>query len=82
MRRSRLTVGGRYEATVVADAQQPLTISVAGAGGDEGGSTSRVIVPDPMAEYRFQPPDEELLRTIAATTGGAWTIDGISGVSR
>jgi hypothetical protein len=25
-----------------------------------------------MAEYRFRPPDEDLLKAIAAATGGAW----------
>ena len=30
------------------------------------------IVPDPIAEYRFDPPDESLLKAIASATGGAW----------
>jgi len=60
---------GRYVATVVADAAQPLTATV--AGGDTG-ITSRVSVPDNAAEYRFQPPDETLLRSLTGNTGGSW----------
>ena len=36
------------------------------------GVGSRVVLPDPAAEYRFGPPDEERLRAIATATGGAW----------
>lgn len=70
---ARQVAPGRYEATVVADALQPLSVSVTGAGADDSASaTSRVIVPDPMAEYRFRPPDDDLLKAIAAGTGGVW----------
>ena len=61
---------GRYEATLVVDAQQPLSVTISGE--DGGGAVTRTIVPDPMAEYRFEPPDESLLQAIAAATGGAW----------
>ena len=37
---------------------------------------SRLVVPDPAAEYRFRPPDEALLKSIASATGGAWHPDG------
>jgi hypothetical protein len=30
------------------------------------------VLPDPAAEYRFRPPDEGALRSIASATGGAW----------
>ncbi len=63
---------GRYEATVVADAQQLLSVTTTGDGGDGAPPVSRVIVPDPMAEYRFLPPDDDLLKAIATATGGAW----------
>jgi Ca-activated chloride channel family protein len=69
---ARQVAPGRYEATVVTDALQTLSVSVAGAAADGNGSASRVIVPDPMAEYRFQPADEDLLKAIASGTGGAW----------
>jgi hypothetical protein len=63
---------GRYEATLVADAREPLSVSTKG---DEDGAArfvTRTIVPDAAAEYRFEPPDESLLQAIAAATGGAW----------
>ena len=63
------TAPGRYEASVVADVSELLTISLKDAG--PGGPT-RFVVPDPNTEYRFRPADEGLLRSIAAATGGAW----------
>jgi hypothetical protein len=30
------------------------------------------VTPDPAAEYRFQAPDEGLLKAIASATGGAF----------
>src|SRR5262249_43012313 len=67
----RQVAPGRYEAAVVADARQPLTVSVLDRRTD-GTGPSRTIVPDPAAEYRFRPPDEDLLKAIATATGGAW----------
>ncbi len=67
----RQVAPGRYEATVVADAAQPLSVSLSDAEGMTG-VTSRLVIPDPAAEYRFQPPDEALLRSLASATGGAW----------
>jgi len=75
---ARQVAPGRYEATVMADAQQTLSVSITGdsAGTNdanvETGAVTRTIVPDPMAEYRFAPPDEALLKGIATATGGAW----------
>src|SRR6185295_8517625 len=34
-----------------------------------------VLVADPAAEYRFRPPDEALLRSVASVTGGVWKPD-------
>ena len=69
----RQVAPGRYETTLVADASIPLKVTLAEAGhGDSGGVGSRVVLPDPAAEYRFGPPDEERLRAIATATGGAW----------
>ena len=36
---------------------------------------SRVVLPDPAAEYRFRPSDDGLLQSIASATGGAWRAD-------
>lgn len=66
---ARQVAPGRYEATVVADASERLSVTMAG---EHAGVASRVIVPDPAAEYRFRPPDETLLKSIASATGGAW----------
>jgi Ca-activated chloride channel homolog len=68
---TRQVAPGRYEATVVADAAQPLTIALANSDGSTG-VTSHTIVPDPAEEYRFRAPDEALLQSIASVTGGAW----------
>jgi uncharacterized membrane protein len=70
------TAPGRYEATVVADANERLTVSI---GGPNGVTASRLVVPDPAAEYRFQAPDVVLLESIADATGGvlAPTADAI-----
>lgn len=68
---TRQVAPGRYEATLIADATRPLTIAVAGTH-PEGSRTTRTVFPDPAAEYRFGPPDEALLRSIASATGGVW----------
>ena len=60
---------GRYVSTVIVDAAQPLTFEV---NGHEAGITSRVVLPDPAAEYRFRNADEEALKSIASATGGTW----------
>jgi uncharacterized membrane protein/uncharacterized protein YegL len=65
----RQVAPGRYETSVIADAARTLTVS---AGGGSSAATSRVVVPDPAAEYRFRPVDEPLLKSIATATGGAW----------
>jgi len=74
---TRQTAPGRYEATLLADAAQALTLTVPGAEGASG-VTTRTILPDPAREYRFSPPDEALLRSIAASTGGEWRPTGTS----
>jgi Ca-activated chloride channel homolog len=65
---ARQIAPGLYEARIVADAAQPLTISL---DSPELGRVSRLVVPDPQAEYRFSPPDLGRLRAIADATGGA-----------
>ena len=71
---TRQVAPGRYEATVMADATQPISISLDGTDADPsaGGVTAGTVLPDPAAEYRFRAPDEQLLRSIASATGGAW----------
>jgi Ca-activated chloride channel family protein len=69
----RQVAPGRYETRLVADASLPLAVTLESAGRSEtAGVGSRVVLPDPAAEYRFGPPDEERLRAIATATGGAW----------
>ena len=63
---------GRYEAAVVADARQPMVVSVAEAGTTDEVKPSRTLTPDPAAELRFAPADAALLKAIASATGGAW----------
>jgi uncharacterized membrane protein len=65
----RQVAPGRYEATVVADADQPLTVTAVSHG---GGGVSRLVVPDVAAEYRFSPANEGLLRSLAQATHGSW----------
>jgi uncharacterized membrane protein/uncharacterized protein YegL len=65
---ARQVAPGRYQALVTADARQPLTISVSEAGVV---APSRLVLPDPNAEYRFHPGDVALLKSIATATGGA-----------
>ena len=60
---------GRYQSTVIVDAAQPLTLEV--DGGDSG-ITSRLVLPDRAAEYRFRSVDEDGLKSIASATGGTW----------
>jgi Ca-activated chloride channel family protein len=63
------TSPGRYEQTVVVDASQTVSVSLPG---ENTGVTTRLVLPDPAAEYRFRPPDVELLKTMANATGGVW----------
>ena len=65
---ARQVLPGRYEASVIADAAQPLTIAVDGAGGTRA---TRLVIPDTAAEYRFRAPDRDALQSIASATGGA-----------
>ena len=70
----RQVAPGRYEATVTADARQPIAFTVR----DGDVSATRSVLPDPAAEYRFRTPDETALRTVASATGGAWAPDSSS----
>jgi uncharacterized membrane protein len=63
---------GRYEAAIVADARQPIEVSVGEAGTSDAIKPSRTLTPDPAAELRFAPADAGLLKAIASATGGAW----------
>jgi len=67
---------GRYQGSIVADGADRLAVRARSQPGDEtgkiGGVTSRVVVPDAAAEYRFKPPDERLLKSLALATGGQW----------
>jgi Ca-activated chloride channel family protein len=67
---------GRYEATLLARAADELEVRAASPGDDEtdkmSGVTSRIVLPDAAAEYRFKAADERLLRSMALATGGEW----------
>ena len=65
----RQVAPGRYEATVVADGSRPVTLTATDA---SGATTTRVIVADTAAEYRFRPTDEALLKSLASATEGSW----------
>ncbi len=65
----RQVAPGRYEATVLADAMRPVTLTTTEP---SIGTVTRIVVADPAAEYRFRPTDENLLRSIASATGGTW----------
>jgi hypothetical protein len=65
---ARQVLPGRYEASVIADAAQPLTITVENAGTVPA---TRLVIPDTAAEYRFRAPDRDVLQSIASATGGA-----------
>jgi uncharacterized membrane protein len=68
----RQVAPGRYEASVLSDALETVTVT---ASEPDGGTISRVLAADRAAEYRFRPPDEILLRSVASGTGGAWMPD-------
>ena len=59
---------GRYQARILADARRPIAVSLAGP--PAGADASRLVVPDPQAEYRFRAPDVSMLESIAAASGG------------
>jgi len=65
---------GLYQATVVADARQQVTVSLV----DDASVPSHVIVPDPDREYRFAPSDDALLAAVARMTGGTTTVSAES----
>jgi uncharacterized membrane protein len=68
--RMRQVGPGRYEADVSAADDDALSLSVSTADGST--SPTRLVIPDPQAEYRFRPADTEMLRGIASATGGVY----------
>ena len=70
---ARQVAPGRYEASVIADADQPLTVTVAAQPESVTLSRSRHVVPDLDSEYRLRPTDEDTLRAIASATGGVFS---------
>lgn len=67
---ARQVAPGRYEANVIAPADQPLTITLQAPAGMA--PTPRHVLPDLDAEYRLRPTDGAALRAIASATGGAF----------
>jgi Ca-activated chloride channel homolog len=70
---ARQVAPGRYEASMIADADQPLTVTVASQPESVTLSRSRHVVPDLDGEYRLRPTDEDTLRAIASATGGVFS---------
>ena len=66
---ARQVAPGRYEASMIVDAGESLTVSAAERPGAP--ADVRRLLPDLDAEYRFRPPDEVLLGAVASATGGA-----------
>lgn len=67
---ARQVAPGRYDASVLAPADQPLTIALDAPA--DVAPPSRQVLPDLDAEYRLRPTDDATLRAIAAATGGAY----------
>jgi uncharacterized membrane protein len=65
---ARQIAPGRYEATMIVDASEALSVSTSERAG--GPADVRRLLPDLDAEYRFRPADEELLGAVASATGG------------
>jgi hypothetical protein len=65
---ARQVAPGRYEADVLAPARR-LAIGVSGIAGE--GTTTRLVIPDTMAEYRFRDADVDTLKAFAEATGGS-----------
>ena len=74
-RTAQQVLPGRYETTVVADATQALTVTV---DAPSGARVTRLVLPDPAAEYRFRPADPEALASLAAATGGELGVSAAS----
>ena len=68
---ARQVAPGRYEAAIVTTADVPWTFTVPD-NDPASAPTTRSLVPDDAAEYRFAPVDEDALRAIASATGGEW----------
>jgi Ca-activated chloride channel family protein len=66
---ARQVAPGRYEASMIVDAAERLTVST--SDGSPSNTAVRRLLPDLDAEYRFRPPDDVLLGAIASATGGA-----------
>jgi Ca-activated chloride channel family protein len=61
---------GRYEAQLTTDAGAVISASLVDANAPASAGLSRRFVPDAGAEYRFRAPDNDLLSSLATSTGG------------
>ena len=73
---ARQVAPGRYEARLTTDATASISATLVNATLPAGAGLSRRFLPDAGAEYRFGPPDDALLRSIASSTGGSVAPDG------
>jgi Ca-activated chloride channel homolog len=69
---TRQVAPGRYDAVVVVGAGQAVTVRMVAPEPAGAGVTSRTILVDPAAEYRFRAPDHDHLQSIASAGGGVW----------
>jgi len=67
---ARQVAPGRYEARLTTDATAIISASLVDANVQATAGLSRRFVPDVGAEYRFRAPDDVLLSSLAASTGG------------
>ena len=67
---ARQVAPGRYEARLTTDATNEITATLVDASLPATAGLSRRFVPDAGAEYRFRAPDDALLASLAASTGG------------
>jgi uncharacterized membrane protein len=65
---ARQVAPGRYEASMLVDADQRLSVTL--SSGAMPAAATRYVVPDLDTEYRLRPPDLDLLKSIASATGG------------
>lgn len=68
---ARQTAPGHYEASAIVDAAEPFAAAVVTSdGGDQGGVTSALVLPDVQEELRPRAADVDLLGDVAQATGG------------
>lgn len=75
---ARQVAPGRYEARLTVDAGAEVSATLVDASIADTAGLSRRFIPDAGAEYRFQPPNDVLLASLASSTGGRLAPDADS----